>query len=75
MTIIASPARTWAASHRMLLAVVAFAVALGVAATIAIVMLTSSSTASSSTSTSEPTVEEELTDTQKACELARVVGC
>jgi Tfp pilus assembly protein PilO len=68
---VSGPSRTWAATHRMLLAVVAVAVVL--AAAFALV-LASTSTSTSSTTTSVP-VEEELTDTQRACELARVVGC
>jgi hypothetical protein len=72
--IVSSPARSWVGAHRGFMIVVAFAITLAAAATFAIVLLTSTST-SSSTTTNEPVVEEELTDTQKACELARVVGC
>jgi hypothetical protein len=69
---VSGPARTWAATHRMLLAAVAVAVAL--AAVLAIV-LASTATSGSSTTTSSVPAEEELTDTQRACELARVIGC
>lgn len=71
--IVSSPARSWIGAHRMLVIVVAFAIALAATATFAIVVLTSSS--SSSSPTTNAPVEQELTDTQKACELARVVGC
>jgi hypothetical protein len=56
--------------------VVAFAIALAATAVFAIVVLTSSPSSSSPTTPAlEPTVWDELTDTQKACEIARVVGC
>jgi len=71
--IVSSPARSWVGAHRVFMFVVAFAMTLAVAATFAIVLLTSSSS-SSSTTTNAP-AEQDLTDTQKACELARVVGC
>lgn len=67
---VSGPSRTWAATHRLVLAVVAVAV---VVAAFAIV-LASTATSTSSRSTSVPVVEE-LTDTQRACELARVIGC
>ena len=66
-----NPSRTKGA-RRVLLFVVAFAVAL--AATIAIVLIGSSTSSSSPRPSSIP-VEEELTETQKLCEMARVVGC
>ena len=69
-----SPARSWVGAHRVFMIVVASAITLAAAATVAILLLTSSSSSSSSTTTNVP-VQEELTDTQKACELARVVGC
>jgi uncharacterized membrane protein len=71
--IVSSPARSWVGAHRVLMIVVAFAITLAVAATFAIVLLTSSSSSSSTTTNVPP--QEELTDTQKACELARVMGC
>ena len=73
--IVSSPARSWIGAHRVLMIVVAFGIALAATATFAIVVLTSSSSSSPSTPTTDPTVWEELADTQKACELARVVGC
>ena len=71
--IVSTPARSWVGAHRVFMIVVAFAITLGVAATFAIVLLTSSSS-SSSTTTNEP-AQQELTDTQQLCEIARVVGC
>lgn len=68
---VSGPARAWAATHSMLLVIVAFAVA--AAATIAIVLAVSS-VPSPSSPASGP-AEEQLTDTQKLCQLARVVGC
>ena len=74
--IVTSPARSWIGAHRVFMIVLAFAIALAATATFAIVVLTSSSSSRSpSTPTTDPTVWDELTDTQKACELARVVGC
>ncbi len=74
--IVSSPARSWIGAHRVLMIVIAFAIALAATATFAIVVLTSSSSSpSTSTPTTDPTVWDELTETQKACELARVVGC
>lgn len=68
MTAIESkPSRTWAATHRLMLVVVAFAVVL--AATIAIVLLTPSSSSSRIAPGSGPTVEER---NPGPCELARV---
>ncbi len=68
MTAIESkPSRTWAATHRLMLVVVAFAVVL--AATIAIVLLTPSSSSSRIAPESGPTVEER---NPGPCELARV---
>jgi hypothetical protein len=71
--IVSSPARSWVGTHRVFMIVVAFTITLAAAATFAIVVLTSSP--SSSSPTTEAPAQEELTDTQKACELARVVGC
>jgi hypothetical protein len=71
--IVSSPARSWVGAHRAFMIVVAFAITLAAAATFTILLLTSSS--SSSPSTTNVPVQEELTDTQKACELARVMGC
>ena len=71
-----SPARSWVGAHRVFMIVVAFAIALAATAVFAIVVLTSSPSSSSTTTpTTDPTVWDELTDTQKACEIARVVGC
>ena len=72
--IVSSPARSWVGAHRVFMIVAAFAITLAAAATFAIVVLTSSSSSSSPT-TNAPVQEEELTDTQRLCELARVVGC
>ena len=71
--IVSTPARSWVGAHRVFMLVGAFAITLAVAATFAIVLLTSSSS-SSSTTTNEP-AQQELTDTQQLCEIARVVGC
>ncbi len=74
--IVTSPARSWVGAHRVFMIVVAFAIALAATAVFAIVVLTSSPSSSSPTTPAlEPTVWDELTDTQKACEIARVVGC
>jgi hypothetical protein len=70
--LVSSPARGWVGAHRVFMIVVAFALA--AAATLAIVLLTSSPS-TSSTTTNPPAQEEQLTDTQKACQAARVVGC
>jgi hypothetical protein len=61
---------------RTVAAVVSAVIALAVitAVTVAVLLAASSSSSSSSTTTDAP-AGEELTDTQKACQLARVVGC
>jgi len=69
--IVSSPAHSWVGAHRVFMIVVAFVITLAAATTF--VLLTSSSS-SPSTTTNAP-AQEELTDTQKACELARVMGC
>jgi len=69
--IVSSPAQSWVGAHRVFMIVVAFVITL--AAATMFVLLTSSSS-SESTTTNAP-AQEELTDTQKACELARVMGC
>ena len=73
--IVSSPARSWVGAHRVFMIVAAFAITLAVTATFAIVLITSSSSSSSSSTTPDVPPQEELTDTQKACELARVMGC
>jgi hypothetical protein len=73
MTAIASsPLRSWVSAQGVLMIAAAFAITLAAAATFTIVLLTS--LPSSWPATNAP-VPEELTDTQKACRLARVVGC
>jgi hypothetical protein len=67
--IVSSPAQSWVGAHRVFMIVVAFVITLAAATTF--VLLTSSSAPSTTT----VPVQQELTDTQKACELARVVGC
>ena len=83
------PTRAWAATHRMLLAVVAVAVVATVA--LAIVLLTSSGTSAGDTSgpstdgsssgsevlqgQTVPRDEDVLSPTERACQLARVAGC
>jgi hypothetical protein len=69
--IVSSPAQSWVGAHRVFMIVVAFVITLA-AATI-FVLLTSSS--SSPSTTPNAPAQEDLTDTQKACELARVMGC
>ena len=69
--IVSSPAQSWVGAHRVFMIVVAFVITIAAATTF--VLLTSSS--SSSPSTTNAPVQEELTDTQQACEIARVVGC
>ena len=69
--IVSSPAQSWVGAHRVFMIVVAFVVT--VAAATVFVLLTSSS--SSPSPTTNAPGQEELTDTQKACELARVMGC
>ena len=63
-------------SRTVVAAAVSAVIALAVIAalTVAILLITSS-TSSSTTRTPDAPVGEELTDTQKACQLARVVGC
>ena len=70
---VTSPARIWAGAHRLLLAVVAFTVALAAAAAIAIAALSTSGSESSSTP-DWPVSPDSLTDKEK-CELARVRVC
>jgi hypothetical protein len=72
--IVSSPARSWVGAHRMFMIVVAFAITLAAAATFVIVLLTSSPSTTTTNAPAQP-AQQELTDTQKACELARVVGC
>ncbi len=71
--IVSSPARSWVGAHRVFTIVVAFAITLAAAATFAILLFTSSP--SSSSTTPNAPAQEELTDTQKLCQIARVVGC
>ena len=71
--LVSSPARSWVGAHRVFMIVVAFTLTLAAAATLAIVLLTSSP--STSSTTTNPPAQEQLTDTQKACQAARVVGC
>ncbi len=54
-------------------AVIALAVVAAV--TVAILLTASSSSSTSTTTTRDAPAGEELTDTQEACQLARVVGC
>jgi hypothetical protein len=70
-SIVSIPARTWVGAHRVFMIVVAFVITLAAATTF--VLLTAPSEPSSTTTV--PVQQEELTDTQRACELARVVGC
>ncbi len=62
---------------RTVAAVVSAVIALAVitAVTVAVLLAASSSSSSSSTTTRDAPAGEELTDTQKACQIARVVGC
>jgi hypothetical protein len=76
MTAIAStPTRSRTGTHRAFMFLGALVITFAVAATFAIVLLTSSSSPSRTTTPLEPVVWEELTDTQRACVLARVEGC
>lgn len=70
---VSRPARAWAVSHRLLLTVVAFVIALAAAATIALTMLSSSG--ASEVSPAVPAPAEEQTYTERACQLARVPEC
>ena len=75
-SIASSPARSWIGAHRAFMFLGALVITFAAAATFAIVLLTSSSSPSSPATTPlEPIVWEELTDTQRACVLARVEGC
>ena len=73
-SIVSSPAQSWIGAHRVFMIVVAFVITLAAATTFVVLTSSSSSSAPPSTTTNAP-VQEELTDTQKACELARVMGC
>ena len=73
--ITSSPTRSRTGTHRAFMFLGALVIALAVAATFAVVLLTSSSSSTRTTTPLEPVVEEELTDTQRACQLARVEGC
>ena len=70
-SIVSSPAQSWIGAHRVFMIVAAFVITLAAATTF---VLLSSSSSSPSTTPTAP-AQEELTDTQKACELARVMGC
>ena len=72
--IVSSPARSWVGAHRVLMIVVAFAIALAATATFAIVVLTTGSDTSSSTPSSWPVSPDELSDYEK-CVIAHVRVC
>ena len=86
-TTVSRSTRAWAATHRMLLAVIAFALVAAVA--FAIVVLTPSGSPARTTAPSDgsipypevlsgqsvPTDEDVLSSTEQACQLAGVAGC